>query len=336
MLYNLIRNILFKFDPEKSHSLILNYLKFKTYFNKKHINSNLYSYKPVQCMGLYFKNIIGLAAGLDKNGEYIDSFAKMGFGFIEIGTVTPKPQYGNNTPRLFRVTPANAFINRMGFNNHGIKKIALNLKNTIFNGIIGVNIGKNQHTPIEKGILDYIYCMKKIYHLASYIAINISSPNTKKLKELQYGKLFEEFLIGIKHTQEKLSIIHKKYVPIAIKISPDLSKQEIVHIARNLIKYNIDAVIATNTTSDFSLIKGLKHSSEIGGLSGQPLNFKSTNIIKFLYKELNNKVAIIGVGGIDSYISAQEKICSGANLLQLYSSLIYKGPRVIKNIIQYL
>ncbi|XBC37483.1 MAG: quinone-dependent dihydroorotate dehydrogenase [Buchnera aphidicola (Meitanaphis elongallis)] len=335
-MYKLIRNILFQLEPETSHALVLNYLKLKTYFNIKNINSNKHLYKPVKLMGLHFRNILGLAAGLDKNGTYIDSFAKMGFGFIEIGTVTPKPQNGNNTPRLFRITPANAFINRMGFNNYGIDQIALNLKKVIFKGIIGVNIGKNKHTPIEKGVIDYIYCMKRIYHLSSYIAINISSPNTKKLRELQYGKLFEKLLIGVKHTQEKLSKIYKKHVPIAIKISPDLSEQEIINISNNLIKYDIEAVIATNTTLDFSLIKGLKHSTELGGLSGQPLQSKSTNIIKILNKTLKNKVVVIGVGGIDSLISAKEKINSGAHLLQLYSSLIYQGPKIVKDIIKYL
>ncbi|XBC38449.1 MAG: quinone-dependent dihydroorotate dehydrogenase [Buchnera aphidicola (Floraphis choui)] len=336
MMYNLIRNILFRLDPEKSHSLILKYLKLKTHFNKKSINSNTFLYKPVKYMGLNFKNVLGLAAGLDKNGMYIDSFSKMGFGFIEIGTVTPKPQYGNSIPRLFRVIPANALINHMGFNNHGINQVILNLKKTTFKGIIGVNIGKNKNTPVKKGILDYIYCMKKIYNLASYIVINISSPNTQRLRDLQYGILFEQLLIGIKHTQEKLSKIYKKYVPIAIKISPDLSEKELIYISENLIKYDIEAVVATNTTLDFSLIKGLKYSTEIGGLSGQPLQSKSTNVIKILSRELKNKLVIIGVGGIDSLISAREKIYSGAHLLQLYSSLIYKGPKVIKNIIKYL
>jgi len=335
-LYNLIRKILFCFDPERSHKIALNFLKFKTHFRKNFINSGKDLCKPVKCMGLDFKNVLGLAAGLDKNGVYIDILSMLGFGFIEIGTVTPQPQYGNDTPRLFRVTPANAFINRMGFNNHGIEKVVSNLKKTVFKGVIGVNIGKNKNTPIKKGILDYIYCMKKIYHLSSYIVINISSPNTNKLRELQYGKLFEEILLGIKHTQEKLRILHKKYVPIAIKIAPDLSKQELIHITSNLIKYDIDAVIATNTTTDFSLITGLKNSSEIGGLSGRPLQYKSTNIIKKLSKELKNKISIIGVGGIDSLISAREKINAGAHLLQIYSSLIYKGPKIVKKIIKYL
>ncbi|XBC38524.1 MAG: quinone-dependent dihydroorotate dehydrogenase [Buchnera aphidicola (Melaphis rhois)] len=335
-MYNLIRNILFKLDPEKSHSLLLKCLKLKSYFHTKRINYNKYLYKPVKLMGLNFKNTLGLAAGLDKNGIYVDSFAKMGFGFIEIGTVTPKPQSGNKIPRLFRIIPAHALINRMGFNNSGIDQIASNLKKISFKGVIGVNIGKNKNTPVEKGILDYIHCMKKIYYLSSYIAINISSPNTQKLRELQYGILFEKLLVGIKHTQEKLTKIYKKHVPIAIKISPDLSEQEIIHICYNLIKYDIDAVIATNTTSDFSLIKGLQNSTEIGGLSGQPLQSKSTNIIKILNRELKNRVVIIGVGGIDSLISAREKIHSGAQLIQLYSSLIYHGPKIVKKIIKYL
>ncbi|QCI25566.1 quinone-dependent dihydroorotate dehydrogenase [Buchnera aphidicola (Sitobion avenae)] len=333
MFYYLIRKLLFLIEPERAHFLMLKLLYMKNFqifnfFFKTRIPS-----KKIKCMGLTFKNKIGMAAGIDKNGEYINSLSKLGFGFIEIGTVTPLPQTGNLKPRVFRIIPAEGIINRMGFNNLGIDNLVNNIKKSNFKGIIGVNIGKNEHTKIENSVNDYLICIEKIYCHASYIAINISSPNTLNLRKLQYGILFKNLLYEIKKKQKALHQKHLKYVPIAIKISPDLSKQELMYISKQLIKYKLDAVIATNTTLDHSLISGFKHSSEKGGLSGLPLQKKSTNTISILSKNLQKKIPIIGVGGINSINAAKEKLASGATLIQIYSGLVYHGPKLVKKII---
>lgn len=333
MFYYFIRKLLFLIEPEKAHFLTLKYLKIKNinlfnFFYKNRIPS-----KKIKCMGLTFKNKLGAAAGIDKNGEYINSLSKLGFGFIEVGTVTPLPQIGNPKPRIFRIIPMEGIINSMGFNNLGIDNLINNIKKSNFKGIIGVNIGKNHNTRIEESINDYLICIDKIYCYASYIAINISSPNTINLRNLQYGILFQDLLYKIKKKQKELHKKYLKYVPIAIKISPDLSKKELIYISKKLIKYKIDAVIATNTTLDHSLVSGLKNSFQKGGLSGLPLQKKSTNIISILSKNLKNKIPIIGVGGINSINSAKEKIKSGATLIQIYSGLVYHGPTLVKKII---
>ncbi|QCI17179.1 quinone-dependent dihydroorotate dehydrogenase [Buchnera aphidicola (Aphis helianthi)] len=335
MFYYLIRKLLFLIDPETAHILILKYL------NSKHMQvlMNLF-FKPIpsipiKCMGLTFPNKVGLAAGMDKNGEYIDLFAKIGFGFIELGTVTPLPQLGNSKPRMFRVLSVEAIINRMGFNNLGIDNLIYNIKKSKFKGIIGVNIGKNQQTSIENAINDYLICIEKIYVYANYIVINISSPNTKNLRDLQYGVLFKNLLKNIKKKQKEMYHKHFKYVPIAIKISPDLSKDEIIYISDQLIKFKIDAVIATNTTLDHSSIHKIKNKIQ-GGLSGFPLQKKSNNVVAILYKLLKNKIPIIGVGGINSLNSAKEKMELGADLIQIYTGLVYHGPKFIRNIIKKL
>ncbi|ANZ22567.1 dihydroorotate dehydrogenase 2 [Buchnera aphidicola (Diuraphis noxia)] len=285
-------------------------------------------------MGLTFTNKLGTAAGIDKNGEYINILSQMGFGFIEVGTVTPLPQYGNIKPRMFRIISKEAIINRMGFNNLGIDNLIKNIKKSKFEGIIGVNIGKNKDTTIQNAINDYLICIEKIYIYASYIAINISSPNTVSLRELQHGIIFENLLYKIKTKQNELYNKYLKYVPIVIKISPDLSKKELFQISQKLIQYEIDGIIATNTTLDHSSILNLKYSFEEGGLSGLPLQKKSTDIILILSEYLKKKIPIIGVGGINSVNAAKEKIKSGATLIQMYSGLIYHGPKLIRNIIK--
>ncbi|WWO99832.1 MAG: quinone-dependent dihydroorotate dehydrogenase [Candidatus Dasytiphilus stammeri] len=330
MLYNLIRNILFKFDPEWVHEKICKNLKLIKPFTQEIIS------KPINCMGINFKNPLGLAAGLDKNGEFIDSLALIGFGYIEIGTVTPKAQLGNKKPRLFRIREAEAFINRMGFNNQGVDKLIENVKKAQFKGILGINISKNQDTPIDRSKEDFLICIKKIYKYASYIAINLSSPNTPNLRILQYGEILEDLLKNIKYEQKLLTEKYNKYIPLIIKISPDISEGELIQIADTLVRYNIDGIIATNTTLDHTLIKGLKYGEEIGGLSGIPLQSRSTQIIRLLTKELRGRIPIIGVGGINSIINAREKIAAGATLLQIYSGLIYKGPCLLKEILMNL
>ncbi len=292
--------------------------------------------KPVTCMGLTFKNPLGLAAGLDKNGECIDALGALGFGSVEIGTVTPRPQPGNDKPRLFRLVEAEGLINRMGFNNLGVDNLVENVKKAHFDGVLGINIGKNKDTPVEQGKDDYLICMEKVFPYAGYIAINISSPNTPGLRSLQYGDALDDLLAAIKNQQQRLSQKHHKYVPVAVKIAPDLSLEELIQVADSLVRHNIDGVIATNTTLDRSLVQGMKYCDETGGLSGRPLQLKSTEIIRLLSQELQGRLPIIGVGGIDSVIAAREKIAAGASLIQIYSGFIFKGPPLVKEIVTHL
>ncbi len=336
MYYPFVRKALFQLDPELAHEFTFQQLRrvSGTPFERL-VRQNVPS-KPVSCMGLTFKNPLGLAAGLDKNGECIDAFGAMGFGSIEIGTVTPRPQPGNDKPRIFRLVEAEGLINRMGFNNLGVDNLVENVKKAHFDGILGINIGKNKDTPVEQGADDYLTCMDKIYPYAGYIAINISSPNTPGLRTLQYGEALDSLLSAIKNKQQELQAIHHKYVPVAVKIAPDLSVEELIQVADSLVRHNIDGVIATNTTLDRSLVQGMKHCDETGGLSGRPVQLKSTEIIRMLAQELNGRLPIIGVGGIDSVIAAREKIAAGATLVQIYSGFIFKGPPLIKEIVTHL
>lgn len=336
MYYPFVRKALFKLDPEHAHNIIFQQLRrvAGTPFERL-IRQNVPD-KPVTCMGLTFKNPLGLAAGLDKDGECIDALGAMGFGAIEIGTVTPVSQPGNDKPRLFRLPEAQGLINRMGFNNLGVDNLVQNVKKAHFNGVLGINIGKNKDTPIEQGKDDYLICMEKVYPYAGYIAINISSPNTPGLRSLQYGEALDALLVALKDKQYYLQSVHHKYVPVAVKIAPDLTPEELIQVADSLVRHNIDGVIATNTTMDRSLVNGMKYSNEAGGLSGRPLQLKSTEIIRLLAKELNGKLPIIGVGGIDCAIAAREKRDAGATLVQIYSGFIYHGPQIIKEIVTYI
>lgn len=335
-MYSLLKKALFTLDAEWSHEMTIKMLH-KT---QNTFWSNLYGQtvpdKPVEVLGMTFKNPVGLAAGLDKNGECIDGFAAMGFGFIEVGTVTPLPQSGNDKPRLFRLPDANAIINRMGFNNRGVDYLVEQVKQSNYSGVLGINIGKNKVTPEENALDDYLICLQKVYNHASYITVNISSPNTPGLRNLQYGEALDHLLTGLKQEQRKLSDLHGKYVPILIKIAPDLSEQEIDSIAKSLISAEIDGVIATNTTLDREQVSGLQYASEAGGLSGSVLTEKSLKVTKRLSLALDSAMPIIGVGGIDSGESAKARIESGSQLIQIYSSLIYQGPKLIKEIIESL
>ncbi|MDF7681261.1 quinone-dependent dihydroorotate dehydrogenase [Enterobacteriaceae bacterium ESL0689] len=336
MYYPFVRKALFQLDPERVHDMVFRQLRRLSATPLKRLIHQNVPAKPVTCMGLTFNNPLGLAAGLDKNGEYIDILSAMGFGAIEIGTVTPRPQPGNDKPRLFRLVAAEGLINRMGFNNQGVDKLVENVKKVQFSGILGINIGKNKDTPVEQGKDDYLICMEKVYPYADYIAVNISSPNTPGLRTLQYGEVLDDLLSAIKNKQLTLQQTYQKYVPVAVKIAPDLSVDELIQIADSLVRHHIDGVIATNTTLDRSLVQGMPYSSETGGLSGRPLQLKSTEIIRLLSKEINNQLPIIGVGGIDSVIAAREKIAAGASLLQMYSGFIFKGPSLIKQIVTHL
>ena len=331
--YPLVRHFLFKLDPEVVHELTIHQLAWMGGTPLEVFFRNKLPSRPIEVMGLKFDNPVGLAAGLDKDGDAIDAFGAMGFGFIEVGTVTPRPQSGNDKPRIFRVIPAQGIINRMGFNNKGVDNLIENVKKSHYKGILGINIGKNKDTPIENGKDDYLICMDKVYDYAGYIAVNISSPNTPNLRQLQYGEAFDDLLNSLKERQKELAEKHEKYVPLAVKIAPDLSPEELKQVAEALLRHKIDGVIATNTTLDREMIHDMPHAAETGGLSGRPLQNKSTEIIRQLHEYLKGQIPIIGVGGIDSAMAAREKMQAGAELVQIYSGFIYNGPDLVKNIV---
>ncbi|ASU16745.1 quinone-dependent dihydroorotate dehydrogenase [Actinobacillus pleuropneumoniae] len=332
-MYSLIRKCLFSMDAETAHNFSIQALKLA---GKLPINVLPMPLNPVEVMGLQFKNPIGLAAGADKNGEAIDGFGKLGFGFIEVGTVTPVVQDGNPKPRQFRILEAEGIINRNGFNNLGVDVLVENVKKAKYDGIIGINIGKNAVTPIERALDDYQICLRKVYEHADYITVNISSPNTKNLRTLQYGEALDDLLRSLKSEQESLSQKFNRYKPLVLKIAPDLTDEEIASVADGLVRHKIDGVIAGNTTLSRDPVVGLKNAEQQGGLSGKPLNTLSTRLISTLAKELNGALPIIGSGGIHSVASGQEKIDAGASLLQVYSAMIYQGPALIQNLAKHI
>jgi dihydroorotate dehydrogenase len=287
-------------------------------------------------MGLTFPNAVGLAAGLDKNGAFIDGMAALGFGFIEVGTVTPRPQPGNPKPRLFRVKEAQGIINRFGFNNLGVDQLIQNVKASKYRGILGINIGKNFDTPNERAVDDYLICMRKVYRYASYITVNISSPNTKNLRQLQEKEALDALLGTLKAEQTALTQKHRKYVPIALKIAPDLEYEQIIEISDLLKSHQFDAVIATNTTLSREGVEDMKNATETGGLSGAPVRDKSSQVIRHLSNQLAGELPIIGVGGIMGGADAIEKIEAGASLVQVYSGLIYRGPSLVREVAKAL
>jgi dihydroorotate dehydrogenase len=287
-------------------------------------------------MGITFPNAVGLAAGLDKNGAVIDAMASLGFGFIEIGTITPRPQPGNPKPRLFRVKQAQGIINRFGFNNLGVDHLIANVKAAQYKGVLGINIGKNFDTPMENAVDDYLICMQKVYAYATYITVNISSPNTKNLRALQEKTALSQLLMTLKAEQTKLADQHGRYVPITLKIAPDLALEQVNEIADLLLEHRIDGVIATNTTLSREQVEGMENAEESGGLSGAPVRDKSTLVISQLSQRLQGALPIIGVGGILTGADAVEKIAVGASLVQVYSGLIYKGPQLVRDICKSL
>ncbi|MFW1753578.1 quinone-dependent dihydroorotate dehydrogenase [Acinetobacter wanghuae] len=327
MLYSLARPLLFSLAPERAHELTLSLLKSS--YNMGMMRQNVAA-KPVTCMGIEFPNPVGLAAGLDKNGAYIDALAAQGFGFIEIGTITPLPQAGNPHPRLFRLPKAKAIINRMGFNNDGVDQLVENVKAAKFKGILGINIGKNAVTPVEKAVDDYLICLEKVYNYASYVTVNISSPNTKNLRSLQSGDALTELLETLKKRQLELAQQYQHYVPLVLKVAPDLEAEDIQFIAQQLLKFKIDGLIVTNTTLSREGVEGLEHAEETGGLSGAPVFEKSTACLAAFSKLLQGQIALIGVGGILSGADAVAKKQAGASLVQVYSGLIYTGPKLVK------
>ena len=335
-LYTLTKPFLFQLDAELAHDLTLKSLKWAQQSGLLQLYPKAPSCVSRQVMGITFPNAVGLAAGLDKNGAVIDGMAQLGFGFIEIGTVTPRPQPGNPKPRLFRVTEANGIINRFGFNNLGVDNLIESVKAAAYQGVLGINIGKNFDTPNERAVDDYIIGMQKVYAHASYITVNISSPNTKNLRALQEKEALSSLLACLKLEQAKLAQQHGKYVPITLKIAPDLNHEQVVEIADLLMQHQIDGVIATNTTLARDAVKGMKNAEETGGLSGAPVKHQSTIVIQQLSKQLQGALPIIGVGGILSGADAVEKIAAGASLVQVYSGLIYKGPALVRDICKTL
>lgn len=335
-IYSLAKPFIFQFDAESTHDFTLTSLKYA----EKSGLLKLYPAPPVcqprQVMGITFPNPVGLAAGLDKNGAVIDGMAALGFGFLEVGTVTPRPQPGNPKPRLFRIKEAQGIVNRFGFNNLGVDQLINNVKAAKYKGVLGINIGKNFDTPNEKAVDDYLICMQKVYAYASYITVNISSPNTKNLRALQEKEALSHLLVTLKREQLRLAESHGRYVPIALKIAPDLEHEQVNEIADLLMEHKIDAVIATNTTLARDMVQGMDNANETGGLSGAPVREKSTLVIQQLSQRLQGAVPIIGVGGILNGADAVEKIAAGASLVQVYSGLIYKGPKLVHDICKTL
>lgn len=328
MLYPLAQKALFAIDPERAHDLALQGLRLAhrlgaTRWLRKHPGL------PVRCMGLEFPNPLGLAAGLDKNADYFEALGDLGFGFIEVGTVTPRPQPGNPGPRIFRIPQAQALINRLGFNNKGVDHLVQRVRSHRFQGVLGINIGKNFDTPLGQAAQDYVHCLEKVYQYADYVTVNISSPNTLHLRELQSAGSLDHLLGHIELSRRRLAQHHGRRVPIAVKVAPDLEMEAISDIARMVIKHRMDAIIATNTTVSRNGVEGLPHAAEPGGLSGRPLKPLADAALSSFRRQLGGAVALIGVGGISSGQDATDKLDMGAELVQLYTGLIYRGPALV-------
>jgi dihydroorotate dehydrogenase len=329
-MYSLLRQALFLLDPEVSHDISLDMLGAAERLKLLGLCAPTIDSNPVELMGLTFDNPVGLAAGLDKNGDYFNALGSLGFGFVEIGTITPKPQPGNDKPRLFRLEDHEAIINRMGFNNKGVNYLVERVKRRRYKGVLGINIGKNKVTPEEQALSDYQIAMTAVYPYADYITVNISSPNTPGLRNLQFGENLRQLLTGLKETQQSLASEHGVYKPVVVKIAPDMTEEEIKSVSETFLANEIDGVIATNTTLDRSAVENSPFSEEAGGLSGKPLTQRSTEVITQLRSHLG-ALPIIGVGGIMQGSDAAAKIKAGADLVQIYSGFIYGGPSLIKD-----
>lgn len=328
-LYHNVRPILFRFEPELAHRAALTGLEITYRLGFQRVLEE----KPTVVMGLRFSNPVGLAAGFDKNGKHIDSLSSLGFGFIEVGTITPRPQYGNPRPRLFRIPEAQALINRMGFNNEGMETAVENIARSKCSSVIGISIGKNAATPMEKATDDYLTGLRCVYKYASYVALNISSPGTRNLRRLQEPGYLARLLRLLKSEQSKLIDKYTKYVPLVVKIAPDFKSAELKKISEILLKYKIDGIIATNTTLSRDRVEGLAHAWEEGGLSGAPLRDKALAILVEMNKYIEGRIPIIASGGIMDANDAQARIDAGASLVQVYTGFVYRGPRLIKDIV---
>jgi len=328
-MYALARPFLFCLDAERAHDLGLVSIEtaYRTGFNA--LLAARPKPLPVDAFGLRFENPVGLAAGLDKNGAHIDALAALGFGFIEVGTTTPRAQPGNPKPRMFRLPAREAVINRLGFNNEGVDALVANAERAKFAGPLGINIGKNKDTPNERAVDDYLFCLERVYARASYVTINISSPNTQGLRDLQEEETLKRFVGTLREAQEKLAAKHRARKPMLLKIAPDLAEAELDGVANVLLASGIDGLICTNTTIDRAPVAGLQHADESGGLSGRPLFEKSTAVLRGMAKRLGGRIPLVGVGGIVEGKDAAAKIDAGASLVQFYTGMVYRGPALI-------
>lgn len=333
-MYSLMRSLLFSLPPEASHRVALGGLDAAASLGILKSLVPPPAPLPVKVMGLDFANPVGLAAGLDKNADHLRGLGALGFGFIEVGTVTPLPQPGNPAPRLFRLPARQAIINRMGFNNEGLDHLIERVAHRRYRGVLGINVGKNKDTPAEEAALDYRKGVAAVYDYADYITCNVSSPNTPGLRDLQFGDSLLQLLDAIKQEQQAQQTRTGRYVPVAVKIAPDMDEKELAFVARALQDSGMDGVIATNTTLSREAVKGLRHAEEAGGLSGAPVREPSLRIIRLLHDELGGRLPIIGVGGICDGVSAAEKIEAGASLVQLYTGFIYRGPELIRESVE--
>jgi dihydroorotate dehydrogenase len=328
MWYELARRALFVADPETAHELTLESLRLGHRLGATRFLCTL-SRQPVTCMGLEFPNPVGVAPGLDKNGDYFEALGDLGFGFVEVGTVTPRPQPGNPKPRVFRLPGADAMINRLGFNNKGVDHLVKRVRRRRYQGILGINIGKNFDTPIEQAVDDYLHCLDKVYPHADYVTVNISSPNTKNLRDLQGEAELDRLLSAVAARRGELADRHGRRVPLAVKVAPDLDDAQIAAVARVVTAHRMDAVVATNTTVARTGVEGMKHADEAGGLSGAPLKPLADRVLAALRAALPREIALIGVGGITRGQDAVDKLDRGADLVQFYTGMVYRGPELL-------
>ena len=329
-MYNLARSLLFKLDPEVSHELSLDMLGASSRLGLTSLYARQQTTTPVNVMGIEFPNAVGLAAGLDKNAEAFEALGALGFGFVEVGTVTPKGQSGNPKPRLFRLPEHNAIINRMGFNNKGVDHMVSRIRKHAYKGVLGVNIGKNLTTSVEDAAADYLACLEEVIPYADYITANISSPNTPGLRSLQFGESLAELISPLVEAKKRYAQENGRQVPLAVKIAPDMTDDEIKMVADTLVEQQVDAIIATNTTLSRDAVVGHKYANEAGGLSGAPVKDASTHVVSVLCDHLKGTLPVIGVGGILSGTDAVEKLQAGAKLVQIYSGFIYRGPELVQ------
>ena len=335
-LYALARPLLFALDAEQAHETTLKSLDLMAATGAMRVVAGAPVEDPVEVMGLKFRNRVGLAAGLDKNGAHVDAFSSIGFGFIEVGTVTPRPQPGNPRPRMFRIPQRDALINRMGFNNDGVDAFVDNVGRARYRGVLGLNIGKNATTPLDRAVDDYRACLERIYTLASYVAVNVSSPNTKNLRQLQEADELSRMLGALTQAHARLADKHGRRVPMALKIAPDLDADQVRAIADVLVRFDIDAVIATNTTVSREGVVGAPFANQSGGLSGAPLMSQATTVLRMLRTRLPDAIPLIGVGGILHGADAATKQAAGALLVQTYTGLVYRGPALIGECVEAL
>lgn len=333
MLYDLARKALFAVDPETAHELTLESLRLGHRLGATRLLCQARS-QPVHCMGLEFPNPVGVAPGLDKNGDYFEALGDLGFGFVEIGTVTPRPQPGNPRPRVFRLPRAQAMINRLGFNSKGVDHLVRRVQRHRFTGILGINIGKNFDTPMDSAVDDYLHCLDKVYAYADYVTVNISSPNTENLRDLQGEVELDRLLAAVTARRGELADRDGRCVPLAVKVAPDLEDDQIRVLAEVVAHHRMDAVIATNTTTGREGVEGMRHADEAGGLSGAPLKSRADRVLAALRSALPPQVALIGVGGITRGQDAVDKLELGAELVQFYTGMVYRGPQLVAECLQ--